>query len=64
MSGPLTGVSDRTIGEIQKRVEEKGKQTRVFGFLSAKGDNDAIAAWRQELVDVLRVFNVRSVGSV
>jgi hypothetical protein len=59
-----TFIYQRTIGEIQKNVEDKGEQHRVVGFLNARGDKDLIAGWRQELVEVLPVFNVRSVGPV
>ncbi|KAF9780529.1 hypothetical protein BJ322DRAFT_1213638 [Thelephora terrestris] len=45
-----------TIGEIQKKVEEKGKQNPVLGFFNAKNEKDAIAGWRQELDEVLKVF--------
>ena len=56
------GFNRRTIKEIQKRVEVKGKQGGVSGFFHAKGDKEAIAGWRQEFIDVLQVFNVRSVN--
>ncbi|KAF9780532.1 hypothetical protein BJ322DRAFT_1112530 [Thelephora terrestris] len=58
-----TFIYRRTIGEIQKNVEDKGEQHRVVGFLNAKGDKDLIAGWRQELVDVLPVFNVQRAGN-
>ncbi|KAF9780534.1 hypothetical protein BJ322DRAFT_1112532 [Thelephora terrestris] len=58
-----TFIYRRTIGEIQKNVEDKGEQHRVVGFLNAKGDKDLIAGWRQELVDVLPVFNVHRAGN-
>ncbi|KAF9780533.1 hypothetical protein BJ322DRAFT_297305 [Thelephora terrestris] len=45
-----------TIGEIQKKVEGKGKQNPVLGFFNAKNEKDAIAGWRQELDEVLKVF--------
>ena len=64
LSHPLTKGDRRTIEEIQKRVEKKSKQHRVSGFLHAKSDKEAIAGWRQEFDDVLKVFSVRSVGHV
>jgi hypothetical protein len=33
-----------------------------FSDSSSKDDKDKIAAWKQDLVRVLQVFNVRSVG--
>ncbi|KAF9780530.1 hypothetical protein BJ322DRAFT_1112528 [Thelephora terrestris] len=45
-----------TIDEIQKKVEEMGKKSVVRGFLNAKNEKDAIAGWRQELGEVLQVF--------
>ena len=50
--------------EIQEKVAEKGKRNFILNLLNAKGDKDAIAAWKQDLDRVLRVFNVRQVGSV
>ena len=64
LSHPLTKGDRRTIEEIQKRVEKKSKQHRVSGFFHAKSDKEAIAGWRQEFDDVLKVFSVRSVGRV
>ena len=52
------------MAEIQGNVVKKGKQSLVSGFLNAKGDKDAIAAWRQDLVKILHVFNVRSASSI
>ncbi|KAF9780543.1 hypothetical protein BJ322DRAFT_1112537 [Thelephora terrestris] len=45
-----------TIDEIQKKVEEMGKKSVVRGLLNAKNEKDAIAGWRQELGEVLQVF--------
>ena len=33
----------------------------MFRFILAKGDKEKIAAWKQDLVRILHVFNVRSV---
>jgi hypothetical protein len=32
-------------------------------FILAKDDKDKIAGWKQDLVRILQVFNVRSIGS-
>ena len=58
------GPNRRTTAEIQRNIVEKGKRHWVSGILGARGDKDAIAAWKQELVMILDVFNVRSLGSV
>ena len=53
----------RTLVGIQRRVAKQGKRNAVFRFILAKGDKDKIAGWKQDLVRVLQVFNVRLVGS-
>ena len=52
------------MAEIQGNVVKKGGQGRLSGFVNARGDKDANASWKQELVMVLDVFNVRSLGVV
>ena len=51
------------MAEIQGKVIEKGERNWTSRLLNTKSDKDAITAWRQELVGVLHVFNVRSVDS-
>ncbi|KAF9785155.1 hypothetical protein BJ322DRAFT_1108619 [Thelephora terrestris] len=48
-----------TIAEIREKVDEKGKQKWILRFINAKDDKDVIAAWRQDLDRVLRVFNTQ-----
>ena len=66
-SDPLTiaylHLNRRTLTEIQKRVSKRGKRKAVLRFVLAKDDKDKIATWKQDLVRVLQVFNVRSLGS-
>ena len=50
--------------EIQRKVVKQGKWNVVSWFILAKGDKDKIAAWKQDLVRFLHVFNVCSLGSV
>jgi hypothetical protein len=50
--------------EIQRNVKKQGKRNGFMRFVLAKGDKDKIAAWNQELVRLLHVFNVSSVGPV
>ena len=65
LSDSLTGVLDRrTLAEIQRKVVKQGKRNAASRFIHAKGDKDKIAAWKQDLVRVLNVFNVRSTTSV
>jgi hypothetical protein len=54
----------RTLTKIQEKVVRQGKRNAVYRFVVSKSDKDRIAAWKQDLVRVLHVFNVRSVGSV
>ena len=49
---------------VQGKVVKYGKRSAVSRFTHSKGDKDKIAAWRCDLVRVLHVFNVRSVGSI
>jgi hypothetical protein len=55
---PMT-IDGRSVAKMQRKVDKRGKRNVVFRFLLAKGDKDEIAAWNQELVRVLHVFNVR-----
>ena len=52
----------RSVVEMQRKVEKWGKRNAVFRFVLAKRDKDKIAAWNQDLVRVLHVFNVRLVS--
>jgi hypothetical protein len=54
----------RTVSDIEKRVVKQGKRKAFSRFIVAKGDKDKIAAWKQDLIRVLQVFNVRSICSV
>ena len=55
-------INRRSVSEMQRKVDKQGKRNTVFRFMLAKGDKDKITAWKQELVRVLHVFNVRSIG--
>ena len=48
---------------MQKNVNKQGKRNVVVRFILSKVDKERIAAWNQDLVRVLHVFNVRSIGS-
>ena len=52
----------RTLTGIQKKVVKQGKRNVVSRFILAKSDKEKIAAWKQDLVRVLHVFNVCLVG--
>ena len=51
----------RTLAVIQNKVVKQGKRHAVVRFVLAKSDKEKIAGWNQDLVRVLRVFNVRSI---
>jgi hypothetical protein len=48
---------------MQKKVVKRGKRGGVLRFILAKDDKDKIGGWKQDLVRILQVFNVRSIGS-
>ena len=54
----------RTLGGIQKKVVKQGARNPVLRLILTKGDKEKIAAWKQDLVRVLHVFNVCSIGLV
>ena len=65
LSSPLTGaLYRRTLAEIQRKVVKQGKRNVASRFIRAKGDKDKIAGWKQDLLRVLNVFNVRLIASV
>ena len=53
----------RTLTEIERRVTKRGKRNTALRFILSKDDKDKITGWKQDLVRVLHVFNVRSIGS-
>ena len=62
---PLTdGLDRRTLAEIQRKVIQQGKRHAVSRFFLVRGDKDKIAAWKQDLLRVLNVFDVRFIISV
>jgi hypothetical protein len=48
---------------MQRKVVKQGKRNAVLRFVLVKSDREKIAAWKQDLVRVLHVFNVRSISS-
>ena len=64
-SDPLTDILNRrTLTGIQKKVVKQGGRNAVSRFILAKSDKEKIAAWKQDLIRVLHVFNVRVIGPV
>ena len=62
---PLTdALNRRTVAEIQRKVVKHGKRNAVTRIILSKSNKDRIAAWKQDLVRVLHVFNVCSIPSV
>jgi hypothetical protein len=47
---------------MQRKVDKQGKRNAAIRFILVKVDKDKIAAWNQDLVRVLHVFNVRSLN--
>ena len=65
LSGPLSAaLYHRTLGEIQRKVVKQGKRNVASRLFHAKGDKDEIVAWKQDLLRVLNIFNVRLIASV
>ena len=56
------GLTHRTVATIQNVVKQ-GKQNVFSRIFHAKRDRSSIATWRQDLTNVLQIFNVRFVGS-
>ena len=54
----------RSVAEMQRMVDKRGKRNPTSRFSLAKGDEDRIAAWNKDLVRLLHVFNVRSISLV
>jgi hypothetical protein len=54
----------RTLTGIQRKVIKQGKRNAVSRFILTKNDKEKIAAWKQDLLRVLHVFNVRPIGPV
>jgi hypothetical protein len=57
-------IDGRSVSQMQRKVDKRGKRNAVFRFMLAKGDKDEITAWNQELFRILHVFNVRSIGTL
>jgi hypothetical protein len=57
-----TVIDRRSVVEMQRNVDKQGKRNAFVRFILAKGDKDKIAAWNQDLVRILHVFNVRLIG--
>ena len=53
-------LNHRTVAEIQNQVIERGKRNAFSRAFHSKTDKDAIVAWRQDLIRILQIFNVRS----
>ena len=49
----------RSVAEMQRNVNKRGKRSVILRFILTKGDKDRIAGWNQDLLRVLHVFNVR-----
>jgi hypothetical protein len=54
----------RTVVKIQGKVVKQRKRNALYRFVVSKTDKDKIAAWKQDFIRVLHVFNVRAIRSV
>jgi hypothetical protein len=54
----------RTVAKIQGKVVKQGERNALHRFVLSKTDKDKIAAWKQDFIRVLHVFNVGAIGSV
>jgi hypothetical protein len=52
----------RALTEIQRKVVRRGKRATVLRSILSKDDKEKIAGWKQDLVRILQVFNVRFIG--
>jgi hypothetical protein len=50
--------------KIQGKVVKQGKRNALHRFILSKTDKDKIAAWKQDFMRVLHVFNVRAIDYV
>ena len=50
--------------EIEDKITKKGKRNVLSRLVHAKDDKETIGAWKSDLIGILQIFNVRSVGSV
>ena len=57
------GPDPRTLGTIRKEaVGKKGKRNMRSRLFYGKDNEDVIIGWKQDLVRILQIFQVRSVG--
>ena len=49
---------------MQMNVTKQGKRNVALRFILSKVDKDKISAWNQDLIRLLHIFNVRSLGAV
>jgi len=49
---------------IQGRIIDKRERGLLSRVANAKSDKETIAAWKLDLIRILQVFNVRSIGSI
>ena len=56
------GPNRRTVAAIQKQTIKNGKRNMASRFIHKKDNQDAIVGWKQDLLGILQIFNVRSVG--
>jgi hypothetical protein len=48
------------VAAIQKNTVKKGKRNMASRFIHKKSEKEAIAGWKQDLLRILQIFDVRS----
>ena len=56
------GLNRRTVAAIQKETVKMGERNMASQLLHKKEDKDMIAGWKQDLVRILHIINVRLAG--
>ena len=55
------GPNRRTVVAIRNKAAGKGERNIASRLIHKKDDKDEIAGWKQDLIGILQIFNVRSV---
>ena len=56
----MKATNHRTVAAIQKNAVKKGKRNMASRLIHKKSEKEAIAAWKQDLLRILQIFDVRS----
>ena len=56
------GPNRRTVTAIRNKATKKGEQNIASRLIHKRDGKDDIAGWKQDLIGILQIFNVRSVS--